>query len=371
MMVRMDTFLVLAGLTGMLIAVVNLIRPRGGFGLVNRRRAGSLLGAAFLTILIGASITPVQGDISPIDDATTTTLEATTPVPSSAAGTTTTAGVSTTAAPGGPAFLLPPGPGPSGDPDQPGPSGAQLASVLAITDGDTLTVTFAGGGTDTVRLIGINTPEFGECFYDEATAVLTALASPGDQVTMTADVSDRDQFDRLLRYLWVGQMSVNEELVRRGAAIARRYPPDTALSDRLEAAQSSAQSAQVGLWAPEVCGPSSESGLRILEVFYDAPGDDNTNLNEEWVTIRNDGASSVDLGGWALKDESATHRFSFPIPFRLAAGEVVTIRTGCGEDLGTELFWCNQGSAVWNNTGDTAFLLDPNGNVHDTFGYLP
>ena len=44
-------------------------------------------------------------------------------------------------------------------------------------------------GGDTVRLIGINSPESGECFYDEATAVLTALVSPGEQVAMTVDVS--------------------------------------------------------------------------------------------------------------------------------------------------------------------------------------
>ena len=42
---------------------------------------------------------------------------------------------------------------------------------------------------------------------------------------MTSDVSDIDQFDRLLRYLWAGAMSINEETVRRGAALSRSYPP--------------------------------------------------------------------------------------------------------------------------------------------------
>lgn len=368
----MDSLLVLAGLGGLAIALVNLVRPLGRLGLVNRQRAGALLGASFVTVLAGGAIAPGPSNGNMVETgATTTTVEATTTAPSAVSETTTTSVDETSDVPTGPAILLPPVAGPSGDPDQPSPPGAELVTVISITDGDTLTVALADGQTDTVRLIGINTPESAECFADEATAVLTALAPPGSQIAMTVDISDRDQFDRLLRYLWVGRMSVNEELVRRGAAIARRYPPDTAIADRFEDAQSSAQSAELGLWAPDACGPASESGLRILEVFYDAPGDDNVNLNEEWVTIRNDGENIVDLSGWTLKDESATHRFAFPALFSLAGGEFATIRTGCGENFGTELFWCNQGSAVWNNTGDTAFLLDPNGNVHDTFGYQP
>jgi len=50
-------------------------------------------------------------------------------------------------------------------------------------------------------------------------------------------------------------------------------------------------------------------------------------------------------------------------------GETVVIRTGCGDDFGDTLFWCNVGSAVWNNDGDTVFLLDPNGNTHQTYNY--
>lgn len=363
----MDTLLVLAGLGGVLIAIVNLIRPRGHFGLSNRQRAGAMLGFSFVVMLIGSAFasTPIPDNEVEAADTTTTSISGTS-APSTSPATQTTGSPDTTEVP---ALPFPPSAGPSGDPNQPSPSGAEVVTVLSIIDGDTLTVALADGGTDTVRLIGINTPEFGECFYDEATGAMAALAPPGSQIAMTVDVSDRDQFDRLLRYLWVGQMSVNEELVRRGAAIARRYPPDTAMADRFETAQASARSAELGLWAPDACGPAAESGLRILEVFYDAPGDDNVNLNGEWVTIRNDGGSVVDLSGWTLRDESATHRFAFPAVFVLAVGETVTIRTGCGVDFGTELFWCNQGSAVWNNTGDTAFLLDPSGNIHDTFGY--
>ena len=47
----------------------------------------------------------------------------------------------------------------------------------------------------------------------------------------------------------------------------------------------------------------------------------------------------------------------------LAPGASVAVHTGCGRPTATDLYWCNEGSAVWNNSGDTAFLLDPAGNI--------
>jgi len=249
------------------------------------------------------------------------------------------------------------------------PPGAEVVTVVSITDGDTLDVRVDDGSVFEVRIIGTNSPESGECFSYEATQVLTALAPAGSLVGMTRDVSDIDQFDRLLRYLWVGGMSVNEETVRRGGAISRSYPPDTALAIRLEDAQAAAKGSELGLWAPTACGPRAEATLSVADLNYDAPGNDNDNLNEEWIAIRNEGAAPVDLTGWGIKDESASHRYSFPPSFTLFPGETVVIRTGCGIDFGTDLYWCNQGSAVWNNDGDTAFVLDPNGNTHVAYAY--
>jgi micrococcal nuclease len=244
-----------------------------------------------------------------------------------------------------------------------------LAHVLSITDGDTIEVRRADGTTARVRLIGTNSPESGECHGPESTLVLAALIPSGSLVGLTQDVSDVDAFDRLLRYLWVGSMSVNEETVRRGAALSRHYPPDTAMSGRLDEAQDAAREAELGIWSPTACGSRAEASLTIADIVFDAPGNDGDNLNGEWISIRNDGATAIDLTGWGIKDESATHRYEFPTSYTLAPSESVTVFTGCGEDFGSELFWCNVGSAVWNNSGDTAFLLDPNGNAHDTLSY--
>ncbi len=41
----------------------------------------------------------------------------------------------------------------------------------------------------------------------------------------------------------------------------------------------------------------------------------------------------------------------------------MTVFTGCGVATDDEVYWCSEGSAVWNNSGDTVFLRDPNGNL--------
>ena len=186
---------------------------------------------------------------------------------------------------------------------------------------------------------------------------------------MVADRSDRDQFDRLLRYVFADGIFVNAELVDRGLAVARRYAPDTGRADELDLAQQRARAAGLGMWAADACGPESRATLRIADVVYDPPGDDTANLNAEFVVIRNEGPQAVSLDDWSLRDTSARHRFDFPPDFALAASASVTLRTGCGTPTATDLYWCVSGSAVWNNDGDTAFLIDPSGNIADTYSY--
>ncbi|HEX6945795.1 MAG TPA: lamin tail domain-containing protein [Acidimicrobiia bacterium] len=250
------------------------------------------------------------------------------------------------------------------------PPGAETATVVSITDGDTLEIRLSSGVVDDLRIIGINTPERGECFAAEAAAVLEWLTPIGSTVWLTRDVSDRDQYDRLLRDVWVGSLNVGEEMIRRGAALARDYPPDISMSERFHAAQEEAKTARLGLWAPDACGPSAGYDLVIVEIEADAPGNDHENLNGEYVVVENRGGLGVDLTGWVLKDESASHRYTFPAGFVIGAGASVTIHTGCGTDTATKLYWCNAAGAVWNNDGDTAFLLDHHGNVVDDLAWV-
>lgn len=241
--------------------------------------------------------------------------------------------------------------------------------MVSVTDGDTVDV-LVEGRVESVRLVGINSPEQDECFAAEATEALADLVE-GREVRLVADESDRDQYDRLLRYVFVDDTFVNDAMVRGGYALAYRYEPDTARADDLDAAQADAQAAGRGLWAPDACGrvDADADSVVIADLVADPPGDDTLDPNAELIVIANRSGDGVDLSGWGVKDETATHRFSFPAGFSLAAGASVTVHTGCGSPSATDLFWCNEGSAIWNNDGDTAFLLDPDGNIVDTLSY--
>lgn len=143
------------------------------------------------------------------------------------------------------------------------------------------------------------------------------------------------------------------------------------MAERFEAAQADAEEAGVGIWKSNACGPAVDAPVEIVGLAGNPPGNDNEVLNEEWVRIRNSGDVPVDLTGWAMRDESASNRFAFPVGFTLAAAETATIYSGCGDNSAADLYWCSRGSAIWNNDGDTAFLLDPSGNVHHTYPYVP
>ncbi len=125
----------------------------------------------------------------------------------------------------------------------------------------------------------------------------------------------------------------------------------------------------LGVAISNAVGGAGGESVVIVEVNYNAPGDDNENMNGEWVTIRNTGTGSAVMTGWMLEDESTTRRYHFSDGFTLAASGQVQVFTGCGTNTSIRLYWCSTEFAVWNNTGDTAFLLDPGGNVVDSWSY--
>ena len=134
----------------------------------------------------------------------------------------------------------------AGDEEAPDPS---EAVVVRVIDGDTIDVRLASGEQERVRYIGIDTPERGECFFQEATEANARLVE-GRRVRLESDVSPRDRFDRLLAYVYTADedVFVNGELVRTGYADAKRYEPDTRLAGTLERLEEDARRLLRGLW---------------------------------------------------------------------------------------------------------------------------
>lgn len=123
-----------------------------------------------------------------------------------------------------------------------------LALVVGVIDGDTIDVAIEGQ-VFRVRYIGMDAPESGASFSGEATGMNRDLVA-GEQVLLVKDVSEVDQYNRLLRYVFVNNKFVNYELVKSGFAQILTYPPDVACQDTFLAAQQEAVQQQVGLWKP-------------------------------------------------------------------------------------------------------------------------
>ncbi len=129
------------------------------------------------------------------------------------------------------------------------------AKVVRVIDGDTVEI--AGGRK--VRYLGIDAPETVDpskpvgCFGPES-ASENEKQVEGKEVLLEKDTTDTDKYGRLLRYVWVGDMLVNEILVRGGFARADSFWPDIKYQDQIKSAQSQAKSEKKGLWG-KICSP--------------------------------------------------------------------------------------------------------------------
>jgi micrococcal nuclease len=141
------------------------------------------------------------------------------------------------------------------------PADLPRATVLEVVDGDTVVVDLDGRGRETVRLIGVDTPETVhpsrpvECYGKEASAKARTLLT-GATVFLEDDPTQdsRDRFGRLLRFVWLstGQL-VNLELIAQGYAYEYTYEQPYKYQAEFQDAQRKAQATQSGLWSPTTC----------------------------------------------------------------------------------------------------------------------
>ena len=128
------------------------------------------------------------------------------------------------------------------------PANAAL-KVVKIYDGDTITM--ADGLK--VRLLQIDAPELaeGECYADKAKATLVSLLSKKGAITLKVDPvsASFDRYGRALRYIFVGKVNVNLEMVKQGAAAPYFYQGEKGkYSAAMLKAAEDAKYYKVGLW---------------------------------------------------------------------------------------------------------------------------
>ena len=129
-------------------------------------------------------------------------------------------------------------------------------TLVEVIDGDTVVIDFAGT-TDTVRLIGVDTPETRdprrgpECFGVEATEFVEGLLPPGTAVEVSRDTEARDTYGRLLGYLTRADdgLFVNLALLEGGYAEPLSIEPNRTHASTFSAAAATARAGGIGMWA--------------------------------------------------------------------------------------------------------------------------
>ena len=267
----------------------------------------------------------------------------------------------------------------------------ETGTVKRVVDGDTLIVTDDVTGVKSrIRLIGINTPEtynatdqVAHCGGWNAKTALEELAPVGIKVRLasldpaSAGKSKRPQ-RTVLAWDPISQ-EYNQDLAwamaERGWGHWFTVANEAAMSSLYREVIKSAQQRKVGIWNPDLCGVNEQPEANILLRINRSA----ESLNDEWVTVRNLGATSIDLSGWRIRDTGNTAIYLFPGGSILSPGDYRIIRSGVGAPGGTDgrtLFIGKKQHLVYNDPGtgpylmgDAAYLLDRYGNYRFTREY--
>ena len=137
--------------------------------------------------------------------------------------------------------------------------------VVEVVDGDTIKVQISGR-VETVRLLGIDTPETVdprrpvECFGREASAAARRILA-GRRVRLEFDPSQgrRDKYGRILAYVRTDRgVFANLWLVRRGYAHEYTYDLPYRYQEEFRAAEQYAREHDLGLWSPSTCNGDTD-----------------------------------------------------------------------------------------------------------------
>lgn len=133
------------------------------------------------------------------------------------------------------------------------PSDMPSYDVVRVVDGDTIIIDM-DGTEERVRMIGVDTPESvapeasRNVPFGKVASEFTKSQLVGKQVSLEYDVSERDQYDRILAYVYLDGKMFNKTLIEEGYARTVTFPPDVKYADELAQLQSEAREAGKGVW---------------------------------------------------------------------------------------------------------------------------
>ena len=152
--------------------------------------------------------------------------------------------------------------------------------VERVIDGDTIE---AENRNESIRLLGVNSPERGEFYYEEAKQFLEGRIL-NETVLLKFGKDRYDKYDRILAYIFLDSKNINLELVEQGYANYYFYGGRDQYSNALEDAWNKCIENEVNL-----CEPSAHECKKCISINPDS--------------IVNNCDSSCDINGWEIKGE--------------------------------------------------------------------
>jgi hypothetical protein len=214
--------------------------------------------------------------------------------------------------------------------------------ISRVIDGDTVEA-----GEKTIRLLGINSPEKGELYYEQSKNFLEDLIL-NKSVRLVYSGERKDQYQRTLAYIYYQDENINLKLVEKG--LANYYFPsaeDDLFGTFLEAWKSCIEE-NINL-----CEASTD---KCTECIFLKKLDE----EKESIVVQNLCPFECDLSGWTIKDEGRK-KYTFQ-NYQLPKYSSISIIVGSQEDREDILYWSKY-DYVWTDSGDTLFLRDKTGKL--------
>ncbi|WP_040980878.1 MULTISPECIES: thermonuclease family protein, partial [Oceanobacillus] len=145
------------------------------------------------------------------------------------------------------------------------------AVILRIIDGDTIIVADSEGKEETVRLLLIDTPENShpdkeeQLFAKDASDYAKTYFDIGQKVTLERGNPERDNYDRLLAYIWVEDVNFNQHMIEQGyARVGYVFEPNTKYLNEFRDAEANAKDKKLNIWS--IDGYVTEDGFDMSVV---------------------------------------------------------------------------------------------------------
>lgn len=209
--------------------------------------------------------------------------------------------------------------------------GREEVFVLRVIDGDTIEITRNETLKETIRLLGINTPERGEKYYKEAKEFLESLIL-NRTIELEKLREDKDKYGRSLRYAFINGKNVNIKIIEEGFANA--YFP----SGKDKHAESFYEAWNQCLSEGEnLCEKSRDKCANCIELR-------DLSIKNSEAVLMNKCPFECEVDGWELRGEG---RKKTILKGEINPGEIIKMKT----------------ENSWQETGDSLFLRDEKGNL--------